>query len=157
MDTTAEKIETVRVEVVRACAIARGEQAGSDEPLGRMVVGSKDVSARGSVRHWWYAMRWTGSTWVYPSDDRLPAKSFLANERHAKIYTEAYEGDLLLTHDRGAGIDKEGWLVCSVAAPQGDGPAFEKVEVKVTRLRSGALKLELPDGTHVERPNPRSK
>jgi len=155
MTDESEEIKKVGPRTVRACAIARGEQDAPEEPLGRLCVGNKDVNARGSVHGWWYAMRWNGSTWEYPSDDRLPTGMFLASDRRASIYADVYEGDVFVTHNRGGGIDSEGWVIRVPNTEKGEDKA-QKTVTLVKRLRSGLLRIELPDGTSIERPNPRA-
>lgn len=143
------------IEIVEACAIARGEKEAPLEPLGRFRAASKDVSARGSVREWWFRMRWTGSTWDYFGEGRLPSGTFLAADRRATTYGPVYAGDVLICHDRGKGIDTGAEAARLITHVAGGKIASESCQV--AKLRNGQLRITLPDGTTIDRPNPRSK
>lgn len=135
-----------KIAMLDACAIARGEREGAQEPATRLIGAKKEYSARGARRQHWYRMAWRGGEWTYIGERRLSAGNFLANERNDSTSGDVYEGEVCITHDHGGPTDREALLVAR------DGETYE---CPVTILRGGKIRIDLPDGTSIERPNPR--
>lgn len=133
----------------RACQIAAGEP-GSEEPVKKITGAKRDLNAKGNGSEW-YRMVWRSGQWRYVSDERLPPGRFLARERRCSVQGEVYEGEIVVQHDRGKPVDRA-YLVCQ---PNEAGSVLEELPFK--KLRSGELRIALPNGTQVDRPDPRSK
>ena len=129
----------------RACAIARGEAPPSGQ-WARIRGGHKDYNARGRCREHWYRMVWRGG-WQYVSADRLAVGTERASERQDTTWGEAQVGEIVVQHDRGGPIDK----AYIVVAAEGE----QLLAACTLRRREGRLVIGLPDGTKIERPDPR--
>lgn len=133
----------------RACDIATG-RAEPDEATESYSIRAahKDYNARGSCREHWYRMVWRGG-WQYFGDGRLPTANFLASDRRASVMGDVFPGEVVIGHDRGGPIDLA-WLVTCDA----EDPAKPLRKCQLARVRAG-LKLTLPDGSEIVRPDPR--
>ena len=139
-------------QVAAACEAAFSDEAAdAGEELVRVRAAHKDLNSRGRVRELWYRMAWEpgAAAWRYFAEERLPEGTIRASDRHATVFGNVPSGTLLAQHDRGRPIDAV-WLVHA--------PVGEK-EIRVTRcefrVTVGGLRITLPDGRTVERPNPR--
>lgn len=154
-ETTPETAQPAAQEtdpaIVLACAIARGEAEGPQEPCGEMIAAHKDANARGRIRSFYYRMRWNGSGWDYISNERIPVGGIRASERRVTVRAEVYVGDLLITHDRGGPVDDTARLVLGTT----DEDEVRYVACDVVRRRDGKLSIKLPDGEPLIAPNPR--
>jgi len=136
--------ETVR----DACEIAA---SGSEppEPSMRVEAGHCDYSARGRRRAHWYRMVWRGDAWQYFSSTRMGPVGLLASTRHQTVYGEVWHGEVVIQHDRGGPIDAAYLVVAGEEDPL--------VECGLSRTRDGQLRITLPDGRTLLRPNPRRR
>lgn len=139
--------------VTHACMLATGrvgQEAGA-KPAGRITAAHKDLNAKGRGA-WWYRMVWRSGTWEYYSDERLPMGTFLAHDRRATVQGDVWAGEIIVTHDKGSGLDSGGYLVCT---PDADGKVL--VEITWTKRRDGNLVFAMPDGSEIVTPNPRAR
>jgi hypothetical protein len=137
--------------ILAACAIAAG-RATADPAAApvRTRTAHKNLNCKGHGEEW-YRMRWDGTQWIY-FGERLPSGSFRASDRKAEAYGEAYPGDILVQHDRGGAID------AAYVVTEGHDKGGRMIHVaagEVCRQRDGQLRITLPDGTEILRPNPR--
>ena len=112
-------------------AIARGEA-----PLGEVLntVGVGYYERDGKCRARWMNMVWRGS-WEYVSSEE-------------EVYGDVCVGELCCSHDHGKGVDRVAVRIPSLAG----GPWLEcKFYAK-----GSSLFITLPDGSILERPNPRA-
>lgn len=137
---------------IAACEAAYTDTVDDSGPGMEIRAARCDYSARGSRREHWYRMVWRGGEWQYLGDRRLGPVGLRADTRHQTTYGHVWPGELLVTHDRGGPVDGA-WVVRAVA----DGTDLSKclVRCEVARTRSGDLRITLPDGRTLDRPNPR--
>jgi hypothetical protein len=141
MDTT-----TLSPAILAACEIAATDGTPPDEPR-EIRAAYKDYNARGRCREHWFRMVWRGGAWQYLGDRRLASGNFRASERHDMVMAEVWPGELVVQHDRGGPIDAA-YLVY-------DGGDRSLARCDLGRTRDGQLRITLPDGRQVVRPNPR--
>ena len=105
---------------------------------------SKDYTDSGVCNHHWFRLVWRGG-WQYVSTDEGRRFRFLAKaERRTAMYGDVCVGELCCSYDLGKGVDWVGirvpkaWVECPFVA-KGD-----------------TLLITLPDGSVIERPNPRA-
>jgi hypothetical protein len=137
--------------LAEACARARGESPipGDEAPVGRIVAARKEYSCRGRCQEHWFRMRWSGTSWQYLGERIGGPGGFRASERRQASYTDVWTGDLLAQHDRGGPINAVFLIVPK--SVEADNLAV----CKFTRTRDGNLKITLPDGSVIVRPDPR--
>jgi len=147
-----EQTTEVPENVARAVAIAAGEiPADPDAKALRARGGVKDYNAKGNRRAHWYRMVWRSGAWEYVSQERLPSGNYLAHERQATVRGDVYPGEILVTHDHGAGLDKGALLVTL-----GSDGKIAFVDLDTANTRAG-LEITLPNGAIVKTPNPRGR
>jgi hypothetical protein len=129
--------------VREACDLAASGAEPPDTPL-QIVAARKDYSARGRCREHWYRLAWRGGEWRYLGDRRLAVGRFLAADRHDAVDADVWPGELIVEHDRGGPI-RAAYLVTEE----------ELMRCELRRTRDGQLRITLPDGRDVVRPNPR--
>jgi hypothetical protein len=143
----ATSTTTLAPEVIAACEIAATDGTPPDRPR-EIRAAYKDYNARGRCREHWFRLVWRDGAWRYLGDRRLASGTFYAADRHDTVMAEVWPGELIVQHDRGGPIDAA-YLVF-----EGDGRSL--VACDLGRTRDGQLRVTLPDGRQVVRPNPRS-
>lgn len=130
------------------CRRARGLEAIPDEEAPISILGALcDYSARGSRRAHWFRLVCRAGSWSYLSAHLRPV-SARASDRHQGSYGNAWAGELLAQHDRGADIDHI-WLVTT-------DPDNPLLQCEFSRRRDGQLSILLPDsGSPLVLPDPR--
>jgi hypothetical protein len=132
--------------VLEACEIAATGAEPPDRPQ-NVRAAHCDYSARGRRREHWYRMVWRDNQWQYYARERLVRVGMLASTRHQTVYGTVWPGEILVQHDHGGPVDVA-WLVV-------DHPKECLVRCELSVTRRGELKITLPDGRTVVRPNPR--
>jgi hypothetical protein len=123
-----------------ACDIAAGRVA-ADPAAGT-------VTVRAALNDWgkdhWYRMVWSAAddAWRYFAERRLEE-----GYRYSSVDGRVAIGDLVARHDRGCPIDAI-WVVA-------DRTAKPLRACKFAARGDGRLSITLPDGTVIDRPNPR--
>jgi hypothetical protein len=102
----------------------------------------KDYSPRGKCREHWFRLVWRGGEWRYLGDHLSP------DRREDTAYGDVWPGEIVIQHDRGGPIDSA-FLVIDGQ----DRRPLTRCELR--RTRDGQLRITLPDGRDVVRPNPR--
>jgi hypothetical protein len=141
--------------ITAACAIPTGEAPADPgaKPV-RIRAAHRDHNCKG-VGPEWYRMRWSGASWEYFSEGRMPPTGVRASDRHSTLYGQAYDGDLIIQHDRGGPVS-EAYIVVGRGFQGSSGAtAYLKVCQQVAIRRDGNLEITLPNGAVVVRPNPR--
>jgi hypothetical protein len=128
-----------------ACDVAFTGAEPPDVPR-KVRAAHKDYNSRGRCREHWYRMVWRAGEWRYLGDRRLAAGTFLASDRHDTVWDEVWPGEIVIQHDRGGPIDVA-YLVVDQEKPL--------VQCGIGRTRDGQLRVTLPDGRSLLRPNPR--
>jgi hypothetical protein len=131
--------------LAEACARARGESPipGDEPAAGKWTVAKKDYSSRGRCREHWFRMVWRGG-WTYVGDRIGGPGGYDFAE------AELWLGELVVRHDRGGPV-----AAVTVVAPASDGDGFALRKCAFTRTRDGNLRITLPDGSVIVRPDPR--
>jgi hypothetical protein len=137
--------------LAEACARARGESPipGDEAPVGRITAARKEYSARGRCQEHWFRMRWSGNQWEYLGERIGGPGGFRASERRQASFADVWTGDLLAQHDRGGPIN-----AVFIVVPKSI-EADNLAVCKFVRTRDGNLRITLPDGSVITRPNPR--
>jgi hypothetical protein len=147
----------MNVLVQSACDVAMGRALSNPESRVFRIVGAKkDLNSKENGAHW-YRMVLRNGKWEYVATERLPTGSFLASDRRATVYGDAYHGEITITHDRGSDVDLEANLL--VEAGEHDGLDLTKsrlIACDVTKTRAG-LEITLLDGSILKTTNPRKK
>jgi hypothetical protein len=146
-ENTAPEPKPLAPEIAEACELA----ATDGEPDGDHITvraARKDYNARGRCNEHWYRMVWRHNAWQYFSHERLPTGTFLARDRRATVLGEVWPGELVVQHDRGGPVNAV-YLVVRQEKPLR--------RCTFARTRAGALRITLPDGRTVERPDPRRR
>jgi hypothetical protein len=133
-------------DLARACEIAATDGEPDGPPIS-IRAAHKAYSSRGRRDAHWYRMVWRSGAWQYYARERLPEDP---RERCATVYGDVRPGELVAQHDRGGPIDAV-YLVTS--RPGNDRLRF----CTLRRTRAGTLRITLPDGRVVERPDPRRR
>jgi len=138
--------------LAEACARARGEVAipGDEAPVGKWTVARKEYSTRGRCREHWFRMVYRGDQWTYLGERIGGPGGFRASERRQSSEAELWLGELVARHDRGGPI-----VTVSVVGPASDGNGYALRKCEFVRTRDGNLKITLPDGSVITRPDPR--
>lgn len=142
--------DTLDAAVAAACRRAAGlDEVPPGEPLIQVIAASRDVNARGRVRHRWYRLAYVpgdGQAYYF-CQEREPKGTFRASDRHWTGYGEVPAGALLLQHDHGGPVS----LVWLVVGPD------QIVKCDFGRRADGQLGVTLPDGQIVVIPDPRAR
>lgn len=133
----------------KACDIA-AERIKADPADKAMLVclAGRDMNCR-LIGEEWYRMRWTGEKWEYIV--RLPPLTRIEKDRHCLVNGEVFLGDILLQHQKGGGVTQ----ILLVAALEDGSPSL--FHCPHAARRDGNVAFDLPDGTEIVRPNPRSR
>jgi hypothetical protein len=94
-------------------------------------------------------MVWRNDQWEYFARERLSPVGIRAATRHQTVYGDVWPGEVLVQHDHGGPVDTA-WLVV-------DNKEKPIVACEFRPTRDGRLKITLPDGRAIERPNPRRR
>jgi hypothetical protein len=132
--------------LAEACARARGESPipGDEPAAGKWTVAKKDYSSRGRCREHWFRMVWRGGGWTYVGGRIGGPGGYDFAE------AELWLGELVVRHNRGGPV-----VAVAVVGPSSDGDGFALRKCEFTRTRDGNLKITLPDGSVIFRPDPR--
>jgi hypothetical protein len=132
--------------LAEACARARGESPipGDEPAAGKWTVAKKDYSSRGRCREHWFRMVWRGGGWTYVGGRIGGPGGYDFAE------AELWLGELVVRHNRGGPV-----VAVAVVGPSSDGDGFALRKCEFTRTRDGNLRITLPDGSVIVRPDPR--
>lgn len=140
---------TIAVSLSEACDIATGKMVIDPNAEGAKIVGAKkDLNGKGNGPYW-FRMVWRDKSWQYVSEERLPNGNFLASDRRAIVYGQAYHGEIVVSHDRGKPVDIA-WIIDL------DKKDDVKHEIPFVKTRDRHLLFTLPNGEKIKLPDPRS-
>lgn len=138
--------EIINETVKNACDIALGESpAPADSSPHNVRAAHKDYNSRGRQRAHWFRLVLRNGTWGYFAERR----GGWGRRRCATVYGNVYHGELVCEHDLGEQVGS----VYLVSDGFDDKP-LRRLDFQ--KIRSGDLRVTLPDGRTVDVPNPRS-
>lgn len=135
--------------IQKACDIAAGRIQPDPADKGLTVaMCARDLNCR-LVGDEWYRMRWDGNKWEYVT--RFPPLSKKASDRHVLVNGTVFFGDVLLQHQKGGGVTQ----ILLVTTLEDGSPSL--FHCPHAARRDGNVAFDLPDGTELVRPNPRTR
>lgn len=146
-----ETTTTVSDRIIALCRLAATGAAEDAEVLS-IRAAHCDYNSRGIRRAHWYRMVWRGGAWQYFADSRMERVGVSASTRYQTVRGDVYPSEVVIGHDHGGRVDCA-YLVCS----KGDAsdPTDVMIDCRIATTRDGQLKITLPDGSTVLRPDPR--
>ena len=134
-----------------ACEIASGARAPDPSTNALDIrAAHRNLNAKGNGVEW-HRMVYRDGAWRYFGKGRMPSAKILASDRKVTIRGDAYEGEILCQHPRGAQVDT---MYLAIDGVSDDGKRGYVLEISFERTRDG-LRAILPTGAHVTLPDPR--
>jgi hypothetical protein len=139
-ETPTTQPQPLAPEVAAACEIAATDGEPAGDPI--LLRAAFALRLRKQYPVEWYRLVWRGGAWQYLSRQRLQT------DGRDETWGRVSPGELVAQHDRGGPIDAV-YLVVRAEKPL--------LRCTFARTGAGTLRITLPDGRVVERPDPRQR